>query len=148
MFKHMLYGLLLLLLLPLPSAQAHSPIQCMAEAVYYEARGEGIGGMMAVATVIMERVKSPKFPSTVCQVVKQPKHFSYLWDGKQHLVPDEKSRAWKDAQSVAQAALSGASMVAVTGSTYYHAKGHKPWWTRHARRVATIGQHIFYKDAP
>lgn len=120
---------------------------CLAMAVYYEARGEHADGQLAVAEVVINRVQSPDFPGTVCEVVKQdtgPKkydcQFSFYCDGK----PEDPKEiaAWSTAKDIAEMALRGE--VLDHGATFYHATGVKPYWAKHFEFVGRIGDHMFY----
>ena len=120
---------------------------CLAMAVYYEARGEHLDGQLAVAEVVINRVKSPDFPATVCEVVKQdtgPKkydcQFSFYCDGKPER-PKEIA-AWSTAKDIANMALRGE--VLDHGATFYHAIEVKPYWAKHFEFVGRIGDHMFY----
>lgn len=115
-------------------------LQCLSEALYFEARGEGSQGQRAVAEVILNRVDHPRFPKTVCGVVNQSGQFTY-----------KKSRirergAYARAQQIAKAALSGAPRNLTDGATYFHTPAVKPNWSRKFERTARIGSHIFYRS--
>lgn len=137
---------------PLP-ATVRSPAEqrCLAEAIYFEARDEPIAGQEAVAQVVLNRVKNPTYPNTVCGVVYQNAEmrnacqFSFACDGQPD-VADE-PRAWVTAREVANRAVMGelAWNDKVGSSTHYHATYVRPDWARTMRKVATIGTHIFYK---
>lgn len=122
-------------------------LQCLAMNVYHEARSEPIKGKVAIAAVTMNRVKSGRFPSTVCDVVKQGTRrscqFSWWCDGKKDTPADED--AWESAQEIARSALLGLSEDPTKGALYYHADHVKPSWSRRFERTAHIGQHHFYK---
>jgi spore germination cell wall hydrolase CwlJ-like protein len=120
---------------------------CLAMAVYYEARGEHLDGQLAVAEVVINRVQSPDFPGTVCEVVKQdtgPKkydcQFSFYCDG----MPEDPKEiaAWSTAKDIADMALRGE--VLDHGATFYHAVEVKPYWAKHFEFVGRIGDHMFY----
>ena len=122
---------------------------CLAMAIYYEARGEGPDGMLAVGEVIVNRVAHPDFPSTVCEVVKEDRgeksydcQFSFYCDGKSDEPTDAK--AWETAQAVAKEALSGATLG--LGATHYHTKAVKPVWRHNLTPLGAIGEHVFYTD--
>lgn len=123
---------------------------CLALNVYHEARGEGIEGQFAVADVTLNRVESPKFPDTVCEVVKQGGQkrlnrcqFSWYCDGKSD--EPRNTQAWLRAKQVAQVALQGLKGN-TKGATFYHAKTVRPYWAKSFKRTAVIGSHIFYKE--
>ena len=115
---------------------------CLAEALYFEARGEGAKGQAAVAEVILNRVDSGAFPSTVCGVVNQPSQFSYTIGGRKAI--GNKS-AYMRARQIAEAALAGAPRVLTKGATYFHTPAVRPAWSRRFQRTVQIGRHIFYR---
>lgn len=125
--------------------------RCLATAVYFEARGESPTGQEAVAAVILNRVESPKWPDSVCDVVFQNQHrrnacqFSFACDG---VVDTPRERlAWSRAEAIAEKAMrSKADERAVPGATHYHANYVKPRWASAMKRVGTIGSHIFYRE--
>lgn len=128
-------------------ADAQPPVQtassedehCLAVAVYYEARGEPLGGQVAVAQVIVNRARSGRFASTLCGVVRQPGQFSFT--GRSFTPPANAD--WRKAAAVAAAVLSGGSSGPVSRAMYFHASYVAPGWNR--ERLATIGHHVFYR---
>lgn len=117
-------------------------LNCMAEAVYHEARGESSRGQAAVAEVILNRVDSRSFPSTVCGVVNQPSQFSYTIGGRK---PISNKGAYLRAREIARAALSGAPRNLTGGATYFHTPAVRPSWSHRFQKTVQIGQHIFYR---
>ncbi|WP_405405785.1 cell wall hydrolase [Paracoccus sp. Ld10] len=117
-------------------------LDCMAEALYHEARGEGRQGQMAVAEVILNRVDSGAFPRTVCGVINQPSQFSYTIGGAK---PIRNKAAYLRAQDIAADALSGAPRQLTGGATYFHTPAVSPSWSRRFQRTVQIGSHIFYR---
>lgn len=117
-------------------------VNCMAEALYHEARGEGMKGQAAVAEVILNRVDSRTFPSTVCGVINQPSQFSYTIGGRK---PIRNKAAYLRARAVAEAALAGAPRVLTGGATYFHTPAVRPAWSHRFQRTVQIGRHIFYR---
>lgn len=117
-------------------------LNCLAEAIYYEARGESAKGQAAVAEVVLNRVDSNKFASSVCGVVNQPSQFSYTIGGKK---PIRNKSAYLRARDIARAALAGAPRVLTGGATYFHTPAVNPSWARRFLRTTQIGQHIFYR---
>ncbi len=124
--------------------------RCLAAAVYFEARGEPVTGQRAVAQVVLNRVKAPSYPSTVCGVVYQNKkwrnrcQFSFACDGIRDKVTDKKSYA--QAQKVAKNVTSGKAWSRDIGSsTHYHATYVSPKWAKKMKRMTKIGRHIFYQ---
>jgi hypothetical protein len=127
-------------------------LTCLTQAVYFEARGESVRGQQAVATVIMNRVKNPNFPKTVCGVVYQGAahrngcQFSFACDGQAERVVEH--TAWDRARSVAARALSGAVLRDIGSATHFHATGVDPEWGSRMLRVAQVGLHVFYRFNP
>ena len=124
---------------------------CLANAIYFEARGESEIGQEAVAQVILNRAASGHFPSSLCGVVYQNQHrhnacqFSFACDGK----PDTKREksAWTRAKAIARAMVTGEKQVArLETATHYHAKYVKPRWAGKMQKLSTIGAHIFYRE--
>jgi len=113
---------------------------CLTMAVYFEARSEPEEGQRQVVHVIMNRVQHPAWPNDVCSVVKQPKAFSFYWDGKPEIARERK--AWRNAQRVVKEALM--HPYENMGATYYHASYVNPWWKNKKIRLGQIGTHIFY----
>lgn len=117
----------------------------LAEALVYEARGEGSIGMRAVAYVILERVKHKGWPNTIRGVVEQKYQFSYLQDKHKQSEPTKKDfdLAYKEAYD----AVFGISENPVPGAKWYHSDRIKPpKWTKDLEVVKIIGGHIFYKE--
>lgn len=117
-------------------------VECMAEALYHEARGEGTRGQQAVAEVILNRVESRQFPSSVCGVINQPSQFSYTIGGTK---PIRNKAAYLRARNIAEAALSGAPRDLTGGATYFHTPAVRPSWSHRFHRTVQIGRHIFYR---
>lgn len=115
-------------------------LQCLSEALYFEARGEGTNGQRAVAEVILNRVDHPRFPKSVCGVVNQSGQFTY----KKTRIREQ--GAYARAQKIAQAALMGAPRSLTNGATYFHTGAVKPSWSRKFERTTRIGAHIFYRS--
>lgn len=123
---------------------------CLARAIYFEARSESALGQMAVAKVILNRVKSPHYPKTICGVVYQGTQrrnscqFSFACDGQ----PDDvrQPASWAQAKSIAQRAIRGDVNLGrgMHDATSYHADYVTPRWSRTLRKVSRIGRHIFY----
>ena len=123
-------------------------LDCLAQAVYYEARGETPSGQAAVAQVVLNRVRHPAFPKSVCAVVFQGARtsgcqFSFACDGASHH-PTE-SAAWRRAEQVAAKALDGAVMAEVGNATHFHVAGLSADWGPHLLKVAQIGSHVFFR---
>jgi spore germination cell wall hydrolase CwlJ-like protein len=124
-------------------------LQCLAQAVYYEARGESAAGQQAVAQVVLNRVRSPAFPKTVCAVVFQGAsvghgcQFSFACDGS--MDDRREPAAWRRAEAVATHALGGFVMAEVGKATHFHASRLGPDWSLGMVRVAQVGLHVFYR---
>jgi spore germination cell wall hydrolase CwlJ-like protein len=132
---------------------AASEQRCLAEAVYFEARSEPEEGQAAVAQVVLNRVMSGLYPSTICGVVFQNQQrrnacqFSFACEG--HALHVNESDAWNRASRVAREMLEGAAYVSDVGdATHYHANYVRPGWARRLVRMDKIGRHIFYKLKP
>jgi len=123
--------------------------RCLATAIYFEARGEPERGQVAVAQVILNRVRSPIFPQTICGVVYQGQmrkgcQFSFACDG--HTDTPRDNGQWALAQSLSKRIMSGELWLPEVGySTFYHANYVSPRWARRMNKVDRIGAHIFYK---
>lgn len=125
-----------------PASISQSEFQCLSEALYFEARGEGHKGQAAVAEVILNRVDSRKFPDSVCGVVNQKGQFSYKGAGAKKI---REKGAYKRSQNIARAALQGAPRTLTDGATYFHTPAVKPSWARRFVKTVKIGSHIFYR---
>ena len=119
--------------------------QCLATAVYFEARGESLEGQLAVARVVINRAASGKYPASWCAVVKQPWQFSFVRAGQFPRV-DSASESWRKAQAIARIAVKNAAEVLPTDVLWYHADYVAPSWGRRLTRVNKIGTHIFYRS--
>lgn len=119
-------------------------IECLTANLYYEARGEGKAGMIAVANVVINRVKSSKFADGVCAVVYQPNAFSWVKKGYDSL-DDEKSA--KLAEFIARKAIKGTLSDTTKGADHYLALDKlkkKPTWAKGMKQTTKIGNHTFY----
>ena len=117
---------------------------CMATAVYFEARGESLQGQLAVARVIMNRAASGKYPPSWCATVKQPWQFSFVRNGMFPTI-DYGSASWRKALGVTRLAISGAVPTLSQDVLWYHADYVAPSWGQRLTRVEKIGVHIFYR---
>jgi len=119
-------------------------LQCLAGAVYFEARGEPIEGQLAVAQVIINRTESSAFPSDYCGVVTQRAQFSFVKNGR---IPSRRSNAgaWERARKIARIAHEGLWNSEARDSLYFHATYVKPRWARTKQARATIKTHVFYR---
>ncbi len=117
---------------------------CLALNVYHEARGENAEGQLAVARVTLNRVKSDLFPDSVCEVVWQPRQFS--WTHDQHPDKPADRKAWADALAIARSALdSHHQTTPLDKATYFHASNVWPHWAEEQILVRVIGNHLFYE---
>jgi spore germination cell wall hydrolase CwlJ-like protein len=128
-------------------------MRCMATAIYFEARDEPERGQIAVAQVIMNRIRSPFYPKTVCGVVYQGERlrtgcqFSFTCTGKHNAVKEKEE--WATAVRLAKQVIAGEVWVKEVGyATHYHATYVHPSWRHELDKVAQIGGHIFYKMKP
>jgi spore germination cell wall hydrolase CwlJ-like protein len=136
---------------PLPAAVFSAKEQkCLANAVYFEARGESLRGQAAVAQVVLNRVRNPAYPDTICGVVYQNQNwrnacqFSFACDGRKDVVTSPSY--YKKAQDVALAVTAGKIFIAEVGSsTHYYAQYVSPGWARYMKKMTKIGLHIFYR---
>ena len=124
--------------------------KCLATAIYFEARGESLRGQAAVAQVVLNRVRNPTYPGTICGVVYQNQHlknrcqFSFACDGKKDVVNNRKS--YKTAEDIAMAVTAGKIFLPeVASSTHYYAQYVSPGWARSMQKMKKIGLHIFYR---
>jgi hypothetical protein len=124
--------------------------RCLAQAVYFEARGESDAGQRAVAHVVLNRVKDRRYPQTVCGVVFQNEHlknrcqFSFACDGRSDRPHD--ITAWRRSLEVALQTLAGVGEDVTNASTHYHARYVAPTWAPALVETARVGQHIFYRE--
>jgi len=124
-------------------------LQCMTQAIYYEAANEPTDGQRAVAQVVLNRMRSPAYPHSVCGVVYQGSErstgcqFTFTCDGSLSRVPS--AAGWARASAVAAAALSGYVYAPIGWATNYHADYVVPYWAQSLEKIATIGRHIFYR---
>ncbi|MCG7519669.1 cell wall hydrolase [Ruegeria sp. Ofav3-42] len=133
----------------LPKATGDEHFKCLAEALYFEARGESVRGQFAVAEVILNRVESGRFPNSLCGVIKQGTgkkyqcQFTYTCDGQKEVIREKK--AYERVSKVARAAIDGVGVGLTEGATHYHTKAVRPSWSRVYKETARIGVHIFYR---
>jgi spore germination cell wall hydrolase CwlJ-like protein len=124
--------------------------RCLAEALYFEARGESVKGQFAVAEVILNRVDDPSYPDTVCGVIHQGTgrkyqcQFTYTCDGYPDTIRERD--AFYRVGKVAKVMVEGAPRTLTSGATHYHTRAVMPRWARVFPRTATIGVHHFYRQ--
>jgi spore germination cell wall hydrolase CwlJ-like protein len=128
-------------------------LRCMATAIYFEARDEPIKGQIAVAQVIMNRIRSPFYPKTICGVVYQGERnrhgcqFSFTCTGKHNSVKEKPE--WATAVKLAKQVIAGEIWLDEVGyATHYHATYVHPPWRHELDKICQIGGHIFYKMKP
>ena len=124
-------------------------LSCLAAAIYFEARGEPVIGQIAVAQVVLNRVEDRRWPSTVCEVVKENRHpgtlhrcqFSFYCNGQREIVRDQE--AWNTAEHIAELMLDGTYALTVP-ATHYHSTQVTPFWSLHYEYLGQIENHVFY----
>lgn len=128
---------------------ASRDLECLTQAVYYEARGETPAGQAAVAQVVLNRVRHPAFPKSICGVVYQRAYgggtcqFSFACDGSMR--KGREPGAWARAARVATRALSGGVMAEVGNATHFHTIYVSPSWGPRLIRIGQVGLHVFYR---
>ncbi|WP_281983979.1 cell wall hydrolase [Thalassorhabdomicrobium marinisediminis] len=133
-----------------PVATGGDQWQCLAEALYFEARGESVEGMFAVGEVILNRVDSARYPSSLCGVINQGTgrryacQFTYTCDGNAEVIAEP--AAWRRVGKVARMLIDGAPRTLTNGATHYHTRAVNPRWARVFPRTTTIGSHHFYRQ--
>jgi spore germination cell wall hydrolase CwlJ-like protein len=116
--------------------------ECLAGAIYFEAKGEPLAGQLAVAEVVINRTKSGRYPASLCGVVKQPGQFSFVRGGRMPAIAKD-SPAWRKAVAIAHIAANDLAESPVPSATAFHATYVSPGWRM--KRVATVGRHVFYR---
>jgi len=124
-------------------------LSCLAQAVYYEARGETYQGQVAVAEVVMNRARSGVYPGSVCGVVYQGSHratgcqFTFTCDGSLERRP--RGASWARSQQVARQVLLGYTRPITARATHYHTTAVDPYWSSSLIETGRIGEHVFYR---
>jgi hypothetical protein len=124
-------------------------LNCLASAVYYEAANQDENGERAVAQVVLNRVRHPAFPASVCGVVYQGStrptgcQFTFTCDGSLNRQPS--ADGWRRATQVAASALSGAVYAPIGWATHYHADYVVPYWASTMAKSTVVGAHLFYR---
>ena len=133
----------------LPVASGDAEWECLAQAIYFEARGETVKGQFAVAEVILNRRDSPLYPKTICHVVHQGGsggcQFSFTCDGVSDRIRER--AAFQAAGKIARLMLDGAPRSLTDGATHFHTRHTSPGWANRMPQTASIGQHMFYRVA-
>jgi spore germination cell wall hydrolase CwlJ-like protein len=115
---------------------------CLALALYHEARGESLQAQLMVAKVIVNRVESKRWPSTLCDVVMQDRQFSFVRKGK---VPTPKDQeAWDKSKNLAEEILKNPSILPYSDADHYHTVNVRPIWRSKLYRIVRVDQHVFY----
>ncbi|SDM24058.1 cell wall hydrolase [Maricaulis salignorans] len=131
------------------AADFTAELNCLSQAIYYESRSEAFVGQLAVAQVIMNRVRHSAYPDTICGVVYQGSErstgcqFSFTCDGSAMRTP--RGRAWRRAELIAQHAFMGFGRDVTRRATHYHTVAVDPHWSDTLVRTRRIGTHIFYR---
>ena len=137
-------------LLSLPVPKSDKQMSCLAEALYFEARGEPIKGQLAVGEVILNRVEDARYPSSICRVINQGTgrrfacQFTYTCDGKLETVHERKP--YEISLKIAKILMTTHDRKLTRGSTHYHSNYVDPKWSKKFERVAKFGRHIFYRQ--
>ena len=137
-------------LLSLPVPKSDKQMSCLAEALYFEARGEPIKGQLAVGEVILNRVEDTRYPNSICKVVNQGTgrrfacQFTYTCDGKLETLHERKP--YEMALKIAKILMTTHDRKLTRGSTHYHSNYVNPKWSKKFERVAKFGRHIFYRQ--
>lgn len=126
----------------------NAEFQCLAKALYFEARGESVKGQFAVAEVILNRRDSRHYPKSVCGVVNQGGRggcqFSFVCDG--HADRIREKGAYAISARIARLMLDGAPRILTAGATHFHTRAVRPSWSRRFAKTASIGAHVFYRQ--
>lgn len=132
-----------------PGSEAYSTaLKCMTQAIYYEAANEPEAGKRGVAQVVLNRLRHPAYPNSVCEVVYEGANarvcqFSFTCDGSLMRAP--MARQWSEARRIAAEALAGVTEPSVGSATNYHADYVVPRWAFTLAKLTQIGRHIFYR---
>ena len=149
--------LLVILLLVIGSEVYGDEKKCLTENIYFEARGQGQAGWLAVAQVTLNRVEDRRFPNTVCEVVKQGLtyasgqpirnkcQFSWYCDGKSDVPLEHEKMIYEESFELAVKLLEERPMDFTEGAVHYHSDSVNPWWAEHMVKTTRIDNHIFYK---
>lgn len=134
----------------MPAVSGDAEFQCLAQAVYFESRGEPLSGQIAVAEVVLNRVDNPAYPRSICGVTKQGAgsgrgcQFSYACDGRPDVMTSSVSKA--RSEKIARMLIDGRPRSVTSGATHFHATYVRPDWSRKFARTASIGNHVFYRQ--
>lgn len=131
--------------------EAAEQIRCLAQAIYYEGRGESLEGWRAIGHVVLNRVASPQYPKTICGVVFQGEHrrhrcqFSFACDGLADNPPN--TPIWRNARLVARDLVLSEPEDFTLKATHYHARDVEPYWAKEFELTMELGGHLFYREA-
>jgi hypothetical protein len=134
----------------MPAVTGDEQWRCLAEAIYYESRGEPLKGQIAVAEVVLNRVDSRHYPNSICGVTRQGVgngracQFSYACNGRPERMASRTPR--ERAEKLAAIMIAGRERTVTDGATHFHATYVNPSWSRQLVRTAAIGAHIFYRQ--
>ena len=134
----------------LPVPKSSKQMSCLAEALYFEARGEPIKGQLAVGEVVLNRVEDPRYPDSICKVVNQGTgrrfacQFTYTCDGKLETVFERD--AYAISLKISKILLTTHDRKLTKGSTHYHSNYVNPKWSKNFERITKYGRHIFYRQ--
>lgn len=126
------------------SGEMSRELMCLAQAIYFESRGETLDGQLAVARVVINRADSPRFPDDYCSVITQRAQFSFVRNGRIP-TPNRGSSAWNRAKAVARIAHRDLWESPAGDALYFHATYVRPRWASRMTTRATIHNHIFYR---
>lgn len=155
LLKYSLATTVLSLTLSATPSQAYIPKQmytdspeayCLAQAIYFEAKGEPIIGQLAVGHVVLNRSKDSRFPTSICGVVQQTRHgcqFSWYCDGKTDVLPNNLQA--NKAKLIASFLLLYKSPDITNGALFFHANYVQPRWAKRSELTIEIGNHLFYR---
>jgi len=137
---------------PQPPPNLLEQMECLVDALYFEARGEGRNGQLAVAEVIMNRVESQRYPNSICSVVRQGNgsknscQFSFYCDGVSERIYEQEAfqRAWRIASEFMASRKNNSPLT--NGATHFHTVDVRPKWASKFKKTASIGRHLFYKE--
>ena len=115
---------------------------CLALAIYHEARGENHNAQLAISKVIYNRMESKRWPETVCEVVLEPKQFSFVKNGRVSVPKNAKS--WQKAYVLAEKIAKNPEILPIMDADHYHSVKVKPVWRKKLYRIVRIGNHVFY----
>jgi spore germination cell wall hydrolase CwlJ-like protein len=132
--------------------QRVADLRCLAENIYFEARSEPLAGQHAVAEVTLNRVRSPRFPDTVCEVVheahwdpvRRRRTAAFSWTELKS-THEPRGAAWRRAVDAATAVYDGTHTPVVSNALFYHTTSIHPYWAKEKKSIATIGNHVFYR---